>query len=273
MIVKGLELPAAFADLVPAIRQDGTPLFVTIGKFDAYGHHFDAPLQLFTRMQDLDGWDDEAFSGFGVTEFEPGELEEANADAEGDPGGIPYITDFSRIVCFDLGKVDYPFCLDFRDNLQEPSVIFLDDSYWRRVAPNFKEFMRLYRPSRESNAVSEQMTGISPEDRDVIARTEEALAQTVFQGEPPRQISLPVTGAKFGAMDWDQIRTASRIEDVKANVKRLAALGHEELAQAVKTVMEAVAQSDQLTAKQRFDKLAQLDAVSRQAILPPAKEP
>jgi hypothetical protein len=255
MVVKGLELPTTFADLAQAIQQGGTPLFVTIGKFDAYGHQFDAPLQLFTTMRELLGWTDGAFSEFGVTDFAPGELEELNADAEGDPGGIPYITDFSQIVCFGLGKMDYPFCSDFRDNPREPSVIFLDDHYWRRGAPNFKEFMRLYRPSCQSNAGAEQLRGISAEDRDRIARTEEALAKTVFQGEPSRQISLPVSGAKPGAMDWDQIRTASTIEDVTANVGRLATTGHEELAQAFKTVMEAVVQCEQLTVKQRYSLL------------------
>src|SRR5438874_2694153 len=105
MTIKGLLLPTAFADLAAAIQQGGTSLFVTIGKFDTYGNFFDVPLALDTTERDLLNWTDETYATYAVPDWSPEELDEYNADAESDPGGIPYITDFSQIVGFGWGRM------------------------------------------------------------------------------------------------------------------------------------------------------------------------
>lgn len=64
------------------------------------------------------------------------------------PGYIPDIVDFSKIVCFGISGDGAPFCFDFRDNESNPSVIWWDDVYWRRVAPDFASFLELFDISR-----------------------------------------------------------------------------------------------------------------------------
>lgn len=60
------------------------------------------------------------------------------------PGAIRDIRDFSRIVCFAIAGGGEPFCLDYRDDPERPSVIWWDDCYWRKVAPDFDAFMDLF---------------------------------------------------------------------------------------------------------------------------------
>ncbi|WP_164918633.1 SMI1/KNR4 family protein [Photobacterium chitinilyticum] len=60
------------------------------------------------------------------------------------PCAIKDITDFTHIICFGLAGDGSPFCLDYRSSFDEPSVIWWDDIYWRKVAPNFKEFLALF---------------------------------------------------------------------------------------------------------------------------------
>src|SRR6476660_7811009 len=43
---------------------------------------------------------------------------------ENEPGYIPYIKDYSKIVWFASGGDGSPFCFDFRDALKNPSVIW-----------------------------------------------------------------------------------------------------------------------------------------------------
>ncbi|HEY1108098.1 MAG TPA: SMI1/KNR4 family protein [Opitutaceae bacterium] len=80
------------------------------------------------------------------TGFEP-EYAEADEQAGGDearPGGIAYIRDFSRIVCFAISGDGAPFCLDYRESLEQPAVIWWDDIYWRKIAPDFAAFVGLF---------------------------------------------------------------------------------------------------------------------------------
>lgn len=63
-------------------------------------------------------------------------------DSEHQPGVIPDIVDFAKIVCFGISGDGSPFCFDYRDG-PVPSVIWWDDVYWRRVAPDFDSFVGL----------------------------------------------------------------------------------------------------------------------------------
>jgi hypothetical protein len=63
---------------------------------------------------------------------------------ENEPGYIRYIKDYSKIVWFAAGGDGSPFCFDFRDNKDNPSVIWWDDAYWRRIAPDYDSFIELF---------------------------------------------------------------------------------------------------------------------------------
>ena len=75
--------------------------------------------------------------------FDP-ELEGAEDEWSSAAGFIPYINDFSKIVEFGMSGDGAPFCLDYREQPDEPSVIWWDDVYWRRVAPSFADFIALF---------------------------------------------------------------------------------------------------------------------------------
>jgi hypothetical protein len=59
-------------------------------------------------------------------------------------GEISYIWDFSHIVCFAVAGDGAPFCFDYREDPQEPRVIWWADAYWQRVAPNYTSFIQLF---------------------------------------------------------------------------------------------------------------------------------
>lgn len=60
------------------------------------------------------------------------------------PGAIRDITEFGDIVCFAFSADGAPFCLDYRNNRKEPTVIWWDDICWRLVAPNYSTFFELF---------------------------------------------------------------------------------------------------------------------------------
>jgi len=66
-----------------------------------------------------------------------------NESFQGYPGEISDITDFTKIVCFAYSGDGSPFCLDYRESNETPSVIWWDNIYWRKVSPSIKEFLSL----------------------------------------------------------------------------------------------------------------------------------
>jgi hypothetical protein len=209
----------------------------------------------------VENWLAEDYGGLS-----PEEIQAVNESVSADPGALPYISDYSKILCFGQGRTDEPFCFDFRDNLQEPCVIFFDDCYanWRRVAPNFEAFIGLYRPSRLSSAGAEEHFRSRPElgyTRRAVAITEEALAQI--------RVGRELDGAEL--QHWLQVRTMASIEDLNGYVQRLTEIGQEELALAFKTMREAVLNYDELTAMQRDHKSEQLAKLGLQAVSTLAK--
>lgn len=81
----------------------------------------------------------------------PPDYAEGPDEFAGEPGHIPYICDFSSLVEFGTSGDGAPFCLDYRENPQEPSVIWWDDAYWRRLAPTFADFITLFDLSDRAN--------------------------------------------------------------------------------------------------------------------------
>ena len=66
------------------------------------------------------------------------------SEYSGEPGFIPDITDFSDIVVFGISGDGSPFCFDYRNNKNNPEVIWWDDVYWRKVSDTYDEFIELF---------------------------------------------------------------------------------------------------------------------------------
>ena len=60
------------------------------------------------------------------------------------PGHIDDITNSTEIVCFAMSSDGSLFCFDFREQKNDPSVIWRDDCYWRVIAPNYGVFIKLF---------------------------------------------------------------------------------------------------------------------------------
>jgi hypothetical protein len=137
--VNGWELPASFAEF---FEREWSTLWRPKRGVDAYGHRFTANFEPLDSLDLIQA--DTAYlpTGFSAKEWLP----EWIARNEGRPGFIPYIEDFSPIVQFGRQLTGSPYCFDFRESAQAPSVIFWDDGgcYWRRVAPDFDAFISLF---------------------------------------------------------------------------------------------------------------------------------
>jgi hypothetical protein len=61
--------------------------------------------------------------------FQPdGDYGEPGSPGEDEPGFIPDVVDFSLIICFAVDGEDAPFCFDYRDDKENPSVIYWADA-------------------------------------------------------------------------------------------------------------------------------------------------
>jgi SMI1/KNR4 family protein SUKH-1 len=142
MEVNGLRLPAALAQIVHK-GQGVWTTWIMKEPVDAYGDHFDRD-----RLEIL-GYDPMVEETAALPDrFVYVSEEDARGEAD-NLGFIPYIqgySDCSKIVVFGQDGSGWPFCLDYRENLQEPRVVFRDETHWRRLAQNFAAFMELIEP-------------------------------------------------------------------------------------------------------------------------------
>lgn len=141
MIVNGHELPLALVQAIQnrRLRRDrgSWPL---LEEHDAYGNHFESELgEVFDTLSKLTDETNALPKGFKSD----GCYGESNSELQG-LGAIPDILDFKDIICFAMAADGSPFCLDYRDKPERPSVIWWDDVYWRRVAPDFESFLALF---------------------------------------------------------------------------------------------------------------------------------
>lgn len=60
------------------------------------------------------------------------------------PGAIPDIVNFDKVVCFGYSSDGAPFCLDYRESEIAPCVIWWDDICWRKISPDFEQFLLLF---------------------------------------------------------------------------------------------------------------------------------
>lgn len=148
MKIKGLDLPSSFVEIIRLgnLRRE-YGCWNLREEIDAYGNPFeselcdiyDSELKIIEETNDLLKY----FSSDGFY-GEPSEW-------ENEPGFIPDITDFSEIICFGVAGDGAPFCFDYRNKSSEsPSIIWWNDAYWRRIAPNFEVFIDLFNLNEET---------------------------------------------------------------------------------------------------------------------------
>lgn len=141
MVVNGLALPDSLVDALRSgqlARSRGS--WQLKADLDAYGNPLESELgEIYSSPEELKLETDKLSADFPSNE----DYGESSTDFAG-PGAIPDITEFSEIVCFAISADGSPFCLDFRESKARPSVIWWDDVYWRRIAPDVESFLALF---------------------------------------------------------------------------------------------------------------------------------
>jgi SMI1/KNR4 family protein SUKH-1 len=145
MEVNGLKLPDAFARFVSQPDAD-MEMWELRGDHDAYGKPLETDFKAFTKEEQIAART--AWLPYGIHFHTDTEADIARRDtmAADWPGAIPYIRDFARIIQFGENGAGNAFCFGFRENPTEPSVIYYNDFFWQRVAPNFESFAALLQP-------------------------------------------------------------------------------------------------------------------------------
>ena len=139
MEINGLKLPNSFVEVIHnhTLRREIGAWWLR--EVDAYGNHLDSDLGEIYETEDSIIQETKLLSKHFASDGYYGEPSEW----QNEPGFIPDIVDFSKIVCFGMSGDGAPFCFDYRVNLEKPSVIWWADAYWRRVAPDFDLFVAL----------------------------------------------------------------------------------------------------------------------------------
>ena len=141
MQINGLPIPERLVALLasgPSSRYSGSrPL---CRAQDHYGNPLETELGQIFQTADKMQRETEALARHYVADGIYGE----DLDDLAGPGAILDIINFERIVCFAISGDGSPFCLDYREDPSDPSVIWWDDTYWRKLAPNFEAFLELF---------------------------------------------------------------------------------------------------------------------------------
>jgi hypothetical protein len=149
MVVKGFQLPENFVQLLSDRNLMGDDFdspdddFDSLDRVDAYGNPWYAYLEPHTTQADI-----ERINLLIEKNMRMDPNESPPSSPEHCPGFIPYIDDYSQIVCFGVSGSGEPYCFDYRENPEKPSIIQWHDVYWRRVAPDFETLLTLLDPSR-----------------------------------------------------------------------------------------------------------------------------
>jgi hypothetical protein len=143
MLINGLTLPDSFIQDIAAGRfKRAKGSWRLREPRDAYGNHLETELaDVFDTPEAIAQHTRELPNGFEPDEYYGQEPKEDEEQAE---GWIPDIVDFTMILCFGMAGDDAPFCFDFRDAPSIPSVVWWDDTYWRRIAPDYSRFIDLF---------------------------------------------------------------------------------------------------------------------------------
>ena len=148
MGVNGLRLPDAF---VRAVQEGRTArIWHLKHNRDAYGNRLYSSIGAIYRNETTIANETADVAEVRMNDEETLETLASEEDPyANDPGFVPYITDFSKILCFGHAGDGAPFLFDFRDDPEWPSVLYWDDVYWRRIAPDFESFLDLFREELE----------------------------------------------------------------------------------------------------------------------------
>jgi hypothetical protein len=147
MNINDLEFPSLFIETISTgrlKREIGS--WELIRKVDAFGNLLETSIgEMFDTVERIRKETENLAIDFEVD----GYYGEPAPDLEG-PGAIPDILDFSEIICFAISGDGSPFCFDYRNSPDKPSVIWWDDVYWRKIAPDFDSFIALFNLNRGS---------------------------------------------------------------------------------------------------------------------------
>ena len=141
MEVTGLKLPTGFVRDVnngKLRREIGS--WQLKSDIDAFGNHLETEIGDVCETPEAISRATEDLWTYFVDESPDDEPNEW----ENEPGYIPYIKNFSEILQFALGGDGSPFCFDFRNDVNNPSVIWWADAYWRRIADDYESFIELF---------------------------------------------------------------------------------------------------------------------------------
>ena len=145
MEINGLNLPATFVkDLQSGrlLRESGC--WDLIENKSAYGKPLETELcDIFADLDRMQKATNDLEKHFSDMKEE--DIDDPVKTYDALYGAIPYIWDFSKVICFAEAGDGSPFCFDFRENEQEPKVIWWADDFWQRVAPNYETFIRLFK--------------------------------------------------------------------------------------------------------------------------------
>ncbi len=141
MEVNGLNLPLAFTEAIrKGVFHKRVHYWFLRKDVDAYGNPLESGLgDVFTEEEAIIRETNELPKHFASDGYYGAPSEWQNA-----PGYIPDIVDFSKIICFGFSGDGAPFCFDYRDDINNPSVIWWADAYWRRIAPDYSRFIALF---------------------------------------------------------------------------------------------------------------------------------
>ncbi len=90
--------------------------------------------KVIVNKEDMLKWSDRLREYFSTEEDRSG----VNSSLE--------ISDFSQIVVFAESADGMPFCLDYRNNKNKPSIIWWDDDHWIRICSDQDEFVKIFEP-------------------------------------------------------------------------------------------------------------------------------
>jgi hypothetical protein len=149
MEIAGLPVPDEVLQLLRSrLTAKGDMLMARDG-VDAYGHPLSLGLaQVYDEAKALLRATIRVAIGFEADSWYGMRTPEA-------PGAIMDIVDFSRVLCFGSSAEGEPFCFDFREEPERPSVICWDGDalIWRRIAPDGETFLSIFQSS-PADAVS-----------------------------------------------------------------------------------------------------------------------
>jgi hypothetical protein len=140
MQIRGLVFPSQFVRFIQSgsLRRDQGSWPLRDGR-DAYGNPCEAELgEVYKTIGTIQRESDLLPRHF------PPEFANFPDEFVSEPRFIPYITDFGQILAFGIAGDGAPFCFDYRGATVEPSIIWWDDAFWRRIAPSFASFTTLF---------------------------------------------------------------------------------------------------------------------------------